>query len=100
MYQLPHRSLATNGSPYASETLVTKVESKEIEKRRLWMERADLLNEWRVLEMESDAAGKIRSDSVRVRAMVSADERRDLRWKSRVSKNVRASLRVHGMEES
>lgn len=50
--------------------------------------------------MESDAAGKIRSDSVRVRAIVATHEIRDPRWKSRVPKNVKASLRVHEMEKS
>jgi hypothetical protein len=79
---------------------LTKVESEEMEKRRLWIESADLLKEWRVLEKERDAVGKMRSDSVRVRAMVATDESRVLRWKSKVPKNVRARSRVHKMDDS
>jgi hypothetical protein len=62
MYQLPHRSLATSGSPNASDTDATKSASNCIDERRLRVDNAERFREFSVEEMERDCVGKMRSD--------------------------------------
>ncbi len=50
MYQLPHRSLAITGLPYATATRWAKAASCRIDCRRFWMDRVERLSCPRVLE--------------------------------------------------
>lgn len=61
-YQLPHRSFATNGKPYASATRHTNSASSEIELRRLEIESVLRLRDARVEEKLVASSGKMRSD--------------------------------------
>lgn len=59
MYQLPHLSLAIRGSSHSVATCRTNSASWRMERRRLWVDKADRRIVANVLETFWEAVGKI-----------------------------------------
>jgi hypothetical protein len=95
IYQLPHRSFAINGLPYADATLRAKAASSWMEWRRLEMDKVERLSSPKVLEKLWLACSEnIKLDSDRSGICIVVQKYLTMQQKARGWRNYRFALRL------